>query len=196
MIVMVAAVATGATLAQFADTETSTGNTFGAGTLDLTADGNNGTNTVKFTVANMKPGSQPKGTYTLRNIGTINGYLDLESISVSNNENACIEPETEAGDSTCDNPGASQGELQNVVNMRLVVDRDCDGWIGGGDTTFYNGMTGSVAGNYELDEPINAGGQTCVTAIFDWWNTPSDNLAMGDDMTLNMTFELGQSAAQ
>lgn len=57
-------------------------------------------------------------------------------------------------------------------------------------------MTGSVAGNYERNKPISAGGSTCITAIFDWWSTTSDNLAMGDDMTLDMTFELAQTTGQ
>jgi len=47
-IVAVAAIATGATVAYFSDTETSNSNTFAAGTLDLDVNGNNGVNTVKF----------------------------------------------------------------------------------------------------------------------------------------------------
>jgi len=47
-IVTVAAIATGATVAYFSDTETSNSNTFAAGTLDLDVNGNNGVNTVKF----------------------------------------------------------------------------------------------------------------------------------------------------
>jgi spore coat-associated protein N len=115
----VAIAGVGATTAYFSDTETSNDNTFTAGTLDLNVDGGN-TNVVKFTVANMRPGNQPKGTYTLANVGSIDGFLDLESIAVTNNENSCIDPETDAGDVTCDNPGASQGELQDVVNIGYV----------------------------------------------------------------------------
>ena len=66
--VAVAAVA-GATFAVFSDTETSAGNTFAAGSLDLTVDGDN-TNVVKFNVSDMRPGNQPKGTYTLANVGS------------------------------------------------------------------------------------------------------------------------------
>ncbi|MFC1653666.1 TasA family protein [Patescibacteria group bacterium] len=194
MISLVSYAAFNATMALFSDTETSTGNTFTAGSLDLDVDGNNGTNTVKFTVSNMRPGNQPKGTYTLNNVGTLNGYLDLESISVSNNENSCLEPESDDGDVTCNSPGPGEGELQDVVNMRLFMDYGCDGWISVGDDVFYNGPTGSVAGSYDLDELITAGGNTCMVALFDWWNTADDNKAMGDDMTLDMTFELLQTA--
>ena len=195
-IALVVTATAGATRAQYSDTETSTGNTFTSGSLDLDVDGNNGTNTVKFTVTGMKPGSQPKGTYHLNNVGSIPGYLDIENISVTSNENSCVDPESDAGDSSCGNPGAGEGELQDVVNLRLFEDNDCDGWIGAGETVFYNGMTGSVAGNYERNKQINAGGFTCVTAIFDWGSTADDNKAMGDDMTLNLTFELAQTTGQ
>src|SRR3990167_2261904 len=90
-IALVAAVAVGATVAQFSDTETSTGNTFAAGTLDLNVDGGN-VNVVKFNVANMRPGNQPHGSYTLANVGSVNGYLDLEGIAVTNTENGCVDP--------------------------------------------------------------------------------------------------------
>jgi len=129
-----------ATTAYYSDTESTNNNTFTAGTLDLDIDGNNGANTVKFTVNNMSPGNQPKGTYTLNNIGTINGYLDLENISVVNYENACLDPEINAGDVTCGNPGQSEGELQDVVNLRLFIDYGCDGWISINDNVFYNGL--------------------------------------------------------
>ncbi len=194
IIAVVAVIAVGATVAYFSDTETSNGNTFTAGTLDLNVDGGN-TNVVKFTVDNMRPGNQPKGTYVLANVGSINGYLDLENVFVSDNENSCVEPETEAGDTTCNNPGPGEGELDDVVNLRLFLDYGCDGWISTGDNVFYNGKVKDLPGNFELNEPLNAGSSKCVVALFDWWSTPDDNKAQGDDFTLNMTFELQQRTA-
>lgn len=193
-IALVSVVAIGATKAYFSDTETSTGNTFTAGTLDLTADGNNGTNTVKFTVTNMVPGNQPKGTYALKNVGTVNGFLDIENVSVSSNENGILSPEAAAGDTTGTDPGA--GELGTLVNARLFVDRDGDGWVGAGDTVFYNGTVAGMPSHFELSEAVNAGATGHITAIFDWWSSANDNLGQGDDMTVNMTFELAQTAAQ
>jgi len=193
---LVASLTVGATRAYLDDTETSANNTFTAGTLDLVVDGENPLTSAKFSVTNMKPDSQPKGTFNLLNDGTVNGFIDIEGVTVSNNENSCLEPETEAGDSTCGTPGLGEGELQNVVNVRLFNDFNCDGWISAGDTTFYNGLVNGLASNYELNTPLNAGQNTCVTAIFDWWSTPNDNKAMGDDMALDMTFELGQTTGQ
>jgi len=195
MIVLVSTFAIGATRAYFSDTETSTGNTFTAGTLDLNVDGGN-INVVKFTVGNMRPGSQPKGTYTLANVGTVNGFIDLENIAVTSYENICITPETGAGDITCGNPGMGKGELQDVVNVRLFWDYDGDGWIGVGETVFYNGLVKDLPGNLEENKPLNAGNTTYITAIFDWWSTPSDNLAQSDSMVLDLEIELGQDTSQ
>ena len=189
-LLLVAALGAIGTGAWFSDTETSNGNTLTAGSLDLKVDGDD-TNVVKFTVNNMRPGNQPKASWTLANDGTLNGYLDLEDILVTSNENGILEPESSAGDTT-----AAVGELQNVVNLRLFVDTNKDGWISTGEVVFYNGPAGSIAGNYELNELIAAGSDIKIVALFDWWNTADDNMAMSDDFTLNITFELGQTTGQ
>ena len=176
--------------AYFSDKETSNGNIFTAGTLDLNIDGGN-TNVVKFTVANMRPGNQPKGSYTLANVGTINGFLDLENIVVANAENGRLDPEIEAGDISDD-----VGELQNVVNLQLFLDYNGDGWISAGDNVFYNGLVKNLPGNFELNEPINAGSNVKIVALFDWWSTPNDNQAQSDSMTIDITFELAQTTGQ
>jgi len=173
--------------AYFSDTETSTGNTFTAGTLDLQVNGDD-SNIVAFTVSNMRPGNQPKTTYTLNNIGSLSGYLDLENIVVTDNENGITDPEDDAGDVT-----PSVGELSSVVNLRLFIDLDGNGWIGTGDIVFFNDYVANLPSNFELDEPIAAGGTIYITALFDWWNTPNDNLAQGDSMVIDIEFELGQN---
>ena len=63
----VAAIAVGGTIAYFSDTETSSGNTFTAGTLNLTVNTNDGTNTVVFNVSDVKPGDKGDGTWALVN---------------------------------------------------------------------------------------------------------------------------------
>jgi predicted ribosomally synthesized peptide with SipW-like signal peptide len=191
MIAMVSAVAIGATRAYFSDTETSNDNTFTAGSLNLTLDGNDGTNVVKWTVGPMAPGNQPKGQFTLVNTGNVAGYLDLENIVVTSHENGIIEPETEAGDVT-----DPEGELEDVLNLRLFTDLNCDGWISAGDTTFFNGKVGTIAPNYDLNVLIPASGKACITGIYDWWSTADDNKAMTDSFDLDITFELGQTTGQ
>lgn len=195
VIAAVSALAVGSTSAYFSDQVTSQGNTFAAGTLVLNVDGQH-SNVVKFNVANLRPGSQPKGTYAIANVGTINGYLDIENVTVTSQENACNAAEVLAGDTTCGNPGVGEGELQDVLNVRLFVDRDGDGWIGASDTVFYNGKVKNLPPSFDLNEPVAAGANTAISAVFDWWSTPSDNLAQGDSFTLDLTFELAQTAGQ
>lgn len=175
----------GATMSVLSDKETSDGNTFAAGTLDLKLDG--GDSNVTFSASNMKPGDQPQKTYRLNNAGSINGYLNISNVSVVNNENGITEPEAEAWDIT-DNVG----ELGDVVNITLFVDRDGDGWIGTGDTTFYDGKASNLPASFTLNELVNAGGNTSVTAILNWWNTADDNKAQNDSMDINLSFNLNQ----
>ena len=191
MIAIVGAAAVGATAALYSDTETSNGNTFTAGSLDLSVDGNNGINTVKWIVGPMVPLNQPKGTFHLANSGNVGGYLDLENIAVTSHENSIIEPETQAGDVT-----DPEGELEDVLNLRLFSDNNCDGWISVGDVTFFNGKVGTIASSYDQNIPIPAGGNACITGIYDWWSTADDNKAMTDSFVLDLTFELGQTTAQ
>lgn len=187
---IVAAMMGAGTFSYFSDSETSNGNTFSAGEIDLNVDGGN-TNVVKFSVSNMKPGDQPRGTWNLTNVGTLKGYLDLENITVTSYENGLLDPEIEAGDSTADD-----GELEDVLNLRLFIDRNCDGGISSGDYVFFNDKVANLPHNFELNEPIPAGGYIHIVAIFDWWSTPNDNRAQSDSFTLNITFELAQTTGQ
>lgn len=197
VVLLIVALAAGAvgSAAWFSDTETSNNNRFTAGTLDLNLDGGN-TNVVKFNVSNMVPGNQPIGTWTLLNVGSVNGFVDLENITVTSLENGCVDPENNASDPTCGNPGAGEGELQNVLGLTLFWDVDGNGWFGAGDTMIYNAMMAGVASHYESDKPLNAGASTKITAQINWWSTGSDNLAQGDTAILNITFELGQKTDQ
>lgn len=146
---IVAALAIGGTIAYFSDTETSTGNTFTAGAIDLKID--NTSYAIDFTI----PGYvNPVGALVLSEntswtLDDLDGdkylffnFVDLKpgdigedtiSIHVNNNDawlcmsteitayddNNCTEPEDEDGDETC---GANEGELQNAINFAFWVD--------------------------------------------------------------------------
>ena len=71
-----AAVVVGATSAYFSDTETSSGNTFTAGTIDLTLGGTGATG-VSFT--NMAPGDIESADITVTNDGSLAGWLGARS---------------------------------------------------------------------------------------------------------------------
>lgn len=194
MLGMASILAIGATTAYFSDTEISSANTFTAGTLDLKLD-NGDVNVIKFSINNMSPGNQPTGSWKLTNAGSLNGYLDIENILITSKENGCTEPEGVL-DSTCGNPGIGEGELQDLVNLRLYVDKDKDGYWSTGDYMIYNGATGSIASSYDLNELIPASGEVIIRAVFDWWSSPNDNLAQGDSMEVSFAFELSQTSGQ
>jgi|CXWL01.1.fsa_nt_gi predicted ribosomally synthesized peptide with SipW-like signal peptide len=196
-IIAAVALVSGVTWAQFSNSETSNDNTFAAGTLDLNLDGGN-VNVVKFTVSNMSVEDQRIGTWKLKNVGSLSGFLDLQNIAVTTKENGCLDPESDAGDVTCDNPGVGQGEMQDKVSLsKLFWDNNCNGWVEAGEATIFDGKVGLIASDYDVSRPLNAGSEQCVTGQFNWWNNgASDNLAQGDSFELDMTFELAETAAQ
>lgn len=180
--------AIGATTAYFSDTETSSANTFTAGTLDLKVNG--GDADVSYTFSNMSPErSQPNMTYILKNNGTLNGFLNIKNIVVSSGENGITEPELVAGDVSADD-----GELDQVLNLRLMYDANCNGWYESSDAILYQGFAQNIISQYLPNINIVAGQQVCINVLINWWSTASDNLAQGDDMTLGMAFELNQIA--
>jgi len=187
------------TYALFSDTETSNGNLFTAGTLDLTVNGHNGDNAQIFNVANMKPGNQPTGFWNLQNIGSLPGTLSISSIIITNNENGITEPETQAGDTT-----AGVGELGTVVSIDIYIDADKDGYFSVGDTHLYQGTINGLPSSISIGA-LGASATTRVNAVVNWWsNSPTydgvtpyhladDNLAQGDSCTIDFTFSLVQS---
>ena len=185
-ILLVGVLAFGA-VAYFSDMETSNNNTFAAGTLDLTIDGQN-TNAAKFNVSNMRPDSQPTTAWTLKNVGSLPGYLDIENISVFDDENGLLDPEVEANDNT-----PNSGELSQLINLRLYIDYDKAGGYSTGDYMIYNGKLGNVPSHFELNEAMAANAELRIVAVVDWWESGSvDNQGQSDKATLNLSFELAQ----
>ena len=74
------------TFAYFSDTETSNGNTFAAGTLDLKVGGKDDPIAAQITISNMKPGDTGSKTVALANAGTVNGTVKLHIKNVTNSE--------------------------------------------------------------------------------------------------------------
>jgi spore coat-associated protein N len=193
MIVLVCALIGGGIYAYFSDTETSTGNTFTAGTLDLNLDGGN-TNVVKFTVGSVVPGSSGNGTWTVANVGTIDGYLDLESVGVTEGIGTTTDPEL------VDEPThADTNQLGNYLMAHLFVDANHNGTWDSGETEIF-GTTASpaaiktIAANYDLNLSLTHGSTNYITLA---WSVPTtaDNRIQGDNVTLGMTFELQQRSA-
>jgi predicted ribosomally synthesized peptide with SipW-like signal peptide len=188
LIVGLISMATASSISYFNDTETSIGNTIQAGTLDLQIDDAN-TNVVKVNIQNWRPSSGPYCyTYKLTNIGTLNGYLDISSINVTDIENTYTEPEIEAGDLSAD-----IGELSTLLKTHIFIDATpSNGYFGFEDTTIYNGYLNNIQPSYETNIPIAAGQSIYITIQIGWWLGGNDNLAQSDSTTFDISFQLNQ----
>lgn len=186
-----------ATIAQFSDTETSVGNTFSAGTLNLTADNKEGAAVVHITRDNMKP--QARWTYQgynqqwiLKNTGNLPGTLSVTIKNVENFENGCTTPETVLGDLTTCGTGPDQGELGQYTWVN---------WSKNGGTA-----TGTFSGTVHFD-PLNTANGVVVTGpviqpdetfnAYMWLDFPRrvddmENLAQGDSLKFDIEFKLVQ----
>lgn len=150
IIVFVGAAAIGATGAFFSDSETSTGNTFTAGAIDLKIDNtsyvtnNAGTlvaspdNTWElsdldkqlfFSFVDVKPGDIGEDTISIH-AGTNDAWACMAAKMTSTPDNGINDPETEAGDTT---DGPTGGELQNYLNFTF--------WNDDGDNVYETGET-------------------------------------------------------
>jgi len=193
-IALVGALVGGGVYAYFSDTETSTGNTFTAGTLDLNLDGGN-TNVVKFTVSDVKPGDSNGGTWTVANVGNIAGYLDLESCNVTEAIGVTTDPEL------ADEPTLSDTtQLGNYLMVHIFVDTNNNGSWDSGETDILGTNAAPVAINtiaasYGLNISLAASGGTNYITLRWSVATATGNRIQGDSVTLNITFELQQRAA-
>lgn len=171
-----------ATNAFFSDTETSVGNTFAAGDIDLQIDNES------YAVDNNIPGFQnPTGAFVLNSLTTwvlkdltiekFFDFVDLKpgdygedtiSVHVGSNDawvcaaarltddsdQSCTEPEL-ADDPTCTDPGLGQGELDNSVNFAF--------WIDDGDNVLETGEQDSIF----LNGPLSGLGEAGKIALAD-----------------------------
>jgi len=99
----VAAIAIGGTVAYFSDTETSSGNTFTAGTVDIAVNGENPWNGEGyFTISDMKPCQVEYKEFTLKNVGQneVDVWKHIRIDSYDGGEMS--EPECEAENGTWD----------------------------------------------------------------------------------------------
>lgn len=132
------ALAVGVSRAFFSDTETSTGNTFTAGAIDLSLGGaftsasngnsafaldpnNNGKALYSFT--DLKPGDMGGGSFNLE-VTSNDAYVCAKSLITATPENDRNYPELNAGDTTT---GANEGELQNYLKFATFDDDNENG---------------------------------------------------------------------
>jgi predicted ribosomally synthesized peptide with SipW-like signal peptide len=202
----VAAIATGVTIAFFQDTETSTGNTFTAGTLDLkVGDADEGFGngvSATWVMPNMIPGVTAVGplSVNLQNSGTI--AANHVEISFSHSIDEATNPvESDS------NPSSTPGEMArwieiigmtyNGVNLVSApyTDANGNGFFDLEDVTLppYTSVGGPLD-NLVPPNPNGAGSRTLTMELR--FNAGATNDIQGDILTTTVTFTLNQDSSQ
>ncbi len=184
-IAVVASLAVGASQAFFSDTETSSGNTFTAGAIDLKIDNSswyNGvyqndtswelsdlTDQLFFDFADLKPGDWGEDTLSLH-VNNNDVWACLNISLTANDDNGCSEPEL-GDDPSCDNVPDDEfdGELAQNLNFIFWVD-DGDNVLeedeydngngimaAGSASEIFDGVTWSLADSQENNVGGNPG---------------------------------------
>lgn len=208
-IAVTAALAGGASMALFADTEKASENTFAAGTLDLKVDGTN--TPVKFEISKLKPldsGNAKK--WIIENDGNLPGILGVTVGTVTNNEGTPADFEPTPG---------TEGELGGQLTVAMWVDADKDGVFEENDYYLIPGATPAVQvydadtnhtelvyylanefGGKAWSKLQTIAGKTSTTAVsagnftvdYIFPDGADVNLAQGDSVKFDMTFGLTQ----
>ena len=193
---LVIGMAGGGTWAYFSDTESSTGNSLTAGTLDLTVDGVN-TAVTTFSVSSVAPGASGSGSTTLANAGNLAGELDVAFSAITNTGGSSGEF------------GDSSGDLGGIAQIAVYLDIDQSGTWTSGDIglsdngSAYNNPTAlsyAVLDNYgsdSFDAVIAAMAASAADDFIILWQvaTSANNTIQGDLVSFDVTFTLEQSAA-
>lgn len=187
----------GATFAYFSDTESSTGNTLTAGTLDLNIDGGDIAITT-FNVSTAAPGDSGSGSSTLTNAGTMAGELDIATSAITNT--GAASGSTEYGDDS--------GDLGASAQIAMYLDIDQSGtWNAGDVGLMSDGTTYAfpTALDYDIINAYDTETWNAVVAdmaasaaddIIVNWQVPTGagNAIQGDSVSFDITFVLEQSA--
>jgi len=141
---IVSAIVIGATVAYFGDTETSTGNTLTAGSIDLKIDyrcedgdcevgfKDLGPGDDYFSECDVKPGDSGEVTISWH-VSDNKSWGRLRIDNIIDYEYDCTEPETEYPDPTCEydpyDPGEGLGELSQYITFTAWMDEgSVEGW--------------------------------------------------------------------
>lgn len=189
------------TQALFSDTETSDTNTFAAGTLDMTVDGENGTAFDNIAVTNIGADGTVSGEqeWTIVNTGSIPGTLAFQVTNIANTENGCNEPEL-VTETTCANDNL--GELGNSITATIQIDRNNDGDYADVGETPVATSTLATANQAAFATQWNANAGTVsvpatngtVKVKMNWSNNPASygNEIQSDQLGFGVRFDLTQ----
>jgi spore coat-associated protein N len=183
----------GGAFAYFSDSETSTGNTFTAGTLDLKVDTDptsgvtwsddplptlNSITEIDNMINNMAPGDSISGDFGIKNDGTITGVADFTLTVTADDDNGLTEPESDV-DST---GGSGEGELSANIDVVLTYN----------GAAVYSGTLAGMSGNtYDAPSSI-AGGATASWEYTISIDSGVGNIIQSDTCDIDIEFSLDQ----
>ena len=191
------------TFAWFQDTETSTGNTFTAGTMDLkVSDWDEGFGdgvSATWTMSNMTPGVTTVGPFSvlLQNSGSI--AANHVEISFSHSIDEATNPvESDT------NPASTPGEMARWIEITLMTyngvdfkatytDANGNGFFDLEDVTL--SPYTDVGGPLDNLSPLIGGGTRAFTMALKF-NAGATNDIQGDILTTTVTFTLNQDSSQ
>ncbi len=211
---VVGAIAVGGTIAYFSDTETSTGNTFTAGTIDIAIDGSNPWN-KNYTIGDLKPGETGYINFDITNVGKnpVNvsknvGYFQESTGTVS-------EPECTDQSGWWDNPGGgcnwnwNNQNHQDLNNVQTQIKYDLSVKVyssqGEGNLIWWQDIYTDAEGQtlstvypsnttYVALGMIPVGGHMKVTQSYHF-SSQAGNAYQGDTLSFNITIK-GEQLAQ
>jgi small GTP-binding protein len=182
----------GATNAFFSDIETSAGNQFIAGAIDLTVTGQSAA--LPFKYLDLKPGDTGVNSLSLQ-VDNNDAWVCAEIFNLRSDDNLCTEPESLV-DTTC---GEEQGELQHYLFFTVWRDVDCNQVLDPGETVLIADQTLS-AGIWPIADssqggPLPGSQATCLGIS---WQIPqeSGNLIQTDSLSGDLIFTAIQGRHQ
>ena len=198
VIAAVAAIAVGGTIAYFSDTETSKGNTFSTGVIDISIDSQNPWK-ESWNIVDMKPCETGYITFNIQNPGEnpVNIWKTVtvtETIDTPINEPECVfgGGAWDANNKACDTTNyTAKSNLQDWMNYDLsvfvpIADNQDGGWW----QTIYkdedNKRVGQINGKAIFLGMIPAGGSMKVTQSYHLI-PETQNWAQADTMKFNIT---------
>lgn len=182
----------GATLALFSDTETSTGNTFSAGTIDISVDGHNPWDNVGyFTIADMKPSEVHYKEVTLKNVGSNPADIWKKIYDIAYDGGA--HPESEESE----DPGNDINDIGSVIRYDIYLNtqdfiKEADGYV-------LDEGTHQLPGTFHVDSRyiylgrLEPGATMAVKQSYHM-DLSTSNWAQGDTMGFKVEFYAQQTS--
>ncbi len=179
----------GGAFAYFSDTETSTGNTFTAGTLDLKVDSDPAGGSevwvddpdfsalVASIAGNLKPGDSADILIGIKNAGTIDGTADFKLTVTADLPGTNPEPE------------GTPDSADLATSIIVAIDYN-DTWVSGYAPSDGNTLSGISGTNIVLGD-LNGGATASISVHLEIPGTVGNEI-QGDTCTVDVEFSLNQ----